>query len=266
MTDQATNWRQVRVFAILTVLVSAGGYVLLGITGDTNVILLAAPALSALATKLALQHNLRGLQFGLPTWRWLPVAYVLPIVISGLPFVLYWLVAGGLVDGGQSAWMQLALAAGPVFLTAAIFALGEEIGWRGFLAPELAKTYSFPKVALITGLIWAVWHWPLIFLATDVTGLNLTNPLFAIPVFTVILTAAGTVLAWVTLQSKSIWPAVVLHGPQNAFTHGFFLEVTRQTEISPYFVSEAGGLLAVTWGFAAFVILRRRESLQPSFS
>ena len=245
-------------FAIFAALLSGGGYALLGITGETNIFLLAAPALAALLTKLVMQRNLRGLQFGLPTWHWLPTAYLFPIVISGIPFILYWLAAGGLGGGEQPVWVQFALAAGPIFLTAAIFALGEEIGWRGFLVPELAKTFSFAKVALITGLIWAVWHWPLVFLSTDVTGLNLVSPFFALPVFTIILTAAGTVLAWVTLQSKSVWPAVVLHGSQNAFTQGFFLEVTQQTETSPYFVSESGGLLAVNWGITAFVVLRRR--------
>ena len=253
-----TNWRQVWLFATLTILISAGGFALLGITGETNIFLLAAPALAAVATKLVMQRNLRCLQFGLPRWHWLPAAYMLPIVISGFPFVLFWLVAGGLANGEQALWIQFVLAAGPAFLTTAVFALGEEIGWRGFLVPELAKTYSFAKVALTTGVIWAVWHWPLIFLSTDITGLNLVSPFFALPVLTIILTAAGTVLAWVTLQSKSVWPAVVLHGSQNAFTHGFFLEVTQRTETSPYFVSEVGGLLAVTWGIAAFVVLRRR--------
>lgn len=33
--------------------------------------------------------------------------------------------------------------------------LGEEIGWRGFLVPQLAKLTTFTWVALISGIIWA---------------------------------------------------------------------------------------------------------------
>jgi len=41
-------------------------------------------------------------------------------------------------------------------------ALGEEIGWRGFLVPELGKRMGYTGVSLTSGLIWAVWHYPLL--------------------------------------------------------------------------------------------------------
>ena len=110
---------------------------------------------------------------------------------------------------------------------------------------------------IVTGLLWAAWHWPPIFISADVTGLNLVNSRFALPVFTVILSGAGAVLAWATLQSKSLWPAVIMHGSQNAFTRGFFLTMTDQTGFSPYFVSEAGGLLALAWAASAVFVLCR---------
>ncbi|WP_068115396.1 CPBP family intramembrane glutamic endopeptidase [Tropicimonas marinistellae] len=261
MEGQRTNWRQIRVFAVLTVILTVAGYALLASTGETNIFLLAAPAVAALATKLLTQRNLRGFWFGLPSWRWLAIAYLLPIGVSGCAFLAYWLLVDGGFVGSEEppVWAALAMTAGPVFVTTALFSLGEELGWRGFLVPEMAKSCRVSTVAWVTGLIWAIWHWPLITLATDVTGLNLVSPWFALPVFTVILCAAGTVLAWVTLQSRSLWPAVVLHGSQNAFTHGFFMEVTDQAGYGPYFVSEAGGLLAVTWAAAAaFVLMRWR--------
>lgn len=42
-----------------------------------------------------------------------------------------------------------------------LLALGEEIGWRGFLVPQLAKLTTFTWVAIISGIIWALWHFPL---------------------------------------------------------------------------------------------------------
>jgi len=41
-------------------------------------------------------------------------------------------------------------------------ALGEEIGWRGFLVPELFKTMGFTSAALFSGVVWACWHYPLV--------------------------------------------------------------------------------------------------------
>ena len=47
-------------------------------------------------------------------------------------------------------------------LGSCISALGEELGWRGFLVPQLANVASFPRVELIGGAIWALLHYPII--------------------------------------------------------------------------------------------------------
>jgi membrane protease YdiL (CAAX protease family) len=41
-------------------------------------------------------------------------------------------------------------------------ALGEEIGWRGFMIWEMRKIMPFWAIGISSGLIWAVWHWPAI--------------------------------------------------------------------------------------------------------
>jgi uncharacterized protein len=43
--------------------------------------------------------------------------------------------------------------------------IGEEIGWRGFLVPELVKRHSLPATAIISGFIWAIWHYPVLLFA-----------------------------------------------------------------------------------------------------
>jgi membrane protease YdiL (CAAX protease family) len=47
-------------------------------------------------------------------------------------------------------------------LIGCIAALGEEIGWAGFFVPQLAKIACFTKTALGRGIVWSVWHYPLI--------------------------------------------------------------------------------------------------------
>ena len=142
-----------------------------------------------------------------------------------------------------------------------IFGLGEELGWRGFLVPELAKVTNFRNVALISGAVWAVWHWPLILFAAETTDFDKTPVWFMLPVFSVTIIAAGVVMAWLTLRSGSLWPAVILHGAQNAITQDFFAEYTSESGNAAYYVSEVGILIAAAWLLAAYLFWRKRGEL-----
>jgi uncharacterized protein len=53
----------------------------------------------------------------------------------------------------------------PGLLGGIFLALGEEIGWRGLLVPQLARLTTFTKTALLSGGIQAVWHWPFVLFA-----------------------------------------------------------------------------------------------------
>lgn len=142
-----------------------------------------------------------------------------------------------------------------------MFGFGEELGWRGFFVPELAKITSFTNVALTSGVIWALWHWPLIIFAADVTDFDKAPAGFTLTSFSITIVAAGVVMAWLTLKTRSIWPAVILHGSQNAITQGFFAEYTTQEGNSVYYVSEIGALIATAWVGAAFYYWRKRRNL-----
>ena len=141
-------------------------------------------------------------------------------------------------------------------MATSLFAIGEELGWRGYLVPEMAKIARFQSVALASGAIWAIWHWPLILLIPQISGFDQLNPLFAIVSLTFILTGAGVVLAWLTVRSGSLLPAIVMHGAQNAVSQGFLVGHTERTEWSAFLVSEAGALVAVAWVCAGLMVLR----------
>jgi membrane protease YdiL (CAAX protease family) len=255
--------RGIITFVVLAFALSSVGYFATVASGEPSVLLLVAPALAALLTRFVFQHNVRGFAWQLPSLRFALLAYLLPFLVSGSVFILAWVLFGYYTtDNTDTGLIQgFAVSASIGFLAAAVFGFGEELGWRGFLVPELAKVTSFTKVALISGAIWALWHWPLILFAADVTDFDKAPAWFTLPVFSITIVAAGTVMAWLTLRTRSIWPAVIMHGSQNAITQGFFADYTTQEGNSVYYVSEIGALIAVAWVVAAILFWRRRQAL-----
>ena len=82
-------------------------------------------------------------------------------------------------------------------------ATGEEIGWRGFLVPELARVLPFTGVALVSGLIWASWHYAI----TPVVYRSVGVPAwFWLPTFTFAAVAISFAQTWLRLKTGSVWP------------------------------------------------------------
>ncbi len=135
-----------------------------------------------------------------------------------------------------------------------MFTTGEEVGWRGLLVPELAKTTSFRNVALISGLIWAGWHMPLV-LGADYRGGG-TPVVFSILCFTVMAVAMSFIMAWITIKSASLWPAALLHASHNLFVQAVFDSATIDKGSTNWWTGEFGAGLAITTAIAAFLILR----------
>ena len=94
-----------------------------------------------------------------------------------------------------------------------LFAIGEEIGWRGLMLDELGKRFSLPITSIIIGIVWSLWHAPLIILF----GYNYpTNRLLGILLYTVICIIWTYILSILKILGGSIIPAAVMHGMLNA--------------------------------------------------
>ena len=118
------------------------------------------PSIAAIFTSLVFQKSLRHIG-----WRWGKTKYqllsfLLPIVYAFVTYSIVWLVGWGRINKDFSVETAEFLTVGILF--SLLFALGEEIGWRGYLVPQLSKVTNFKSVCLISGLIWSVWHYPLI--------------------------------------------------------------------------------------------------------
>ncbi|WP_417233528.1 CPBP family intramembrane glutamic endopeptidase [Arthrobacter sp.] len=114
-------------------------------------------------------------------------------------------------------------------------ALGEEIGWRGWLVSRL-EPLGRTATVLISGVIWGLWHAPLILLGYNYPGVPGWLGLAAMVGFTV---SFGAVLAWLRLASNSVWPAALAHGALNAAA-GLFLVFAATTDLDMLVVAPLG--------------------------
>ena len=107
---------------------------------------------------------------------------------------------------------QAVLLAGIVNL---IPSLGEEWGWRGYMMPRLLEIMK-PLPALITGgMIWGLWHAPIIALGHNYGTGYPGWPWGGIAAMCVFCVAMGIVLTWLTEKTGSCIPAAVAHGAFN---------------------------------------------------
>lgn len=120
----------------------------------------------------------------------------------------------GLVVMGQ---LLAAVTVGPLINT--IPSLGEEVGWRGMLLPLLCERMSERRAAIVSGIIWGLWHAPIIAMGHNY-GMSYPGfPVTGILTMVVACTSIGCLLSWLRLRSGSVWPCAVAHGAINAITN-----------------------------------------------
>ncbi|HTE00156.1 MAG TPA: type II CAAX endopeptidase family protein [Mucilaginibacter sp.] len=235
--------------------------------------LMYCPALSALITTKIMKRKIAdlGWQWGNPKYQlW---SYLTPLLYSLVAYLVIWLVGwGGFYD--HSLITQVAQSFGfthlPNFLVIIIYfiflgaigmtrslstAIGEEIGWRGFLVPELAKSNSFTKTALISGLIWSVWHYPILIFADYNSG---TPIWYGLTCFTVMVVSISFVFTWFRLKSNNLWTGAILHASHNLFIQRFFSPMTTDTGHTNYYIDEFGAVLPVVCVLVAIYFWTRR--------
>jgi membrane protease YdiL (CAAX protease family) len=159
-------------------------------------------------------------------WAWLA-----PPVLAAATGLLTWLFGLGALDlsfplireamaaapgaEGIPAWAVVAAQAGfsltlaPLVNTA--LALGEELGWRGFLLPQLLPL-GRGRAILLSGLLWGLWHAPAILQGHNYPG----RPVLGIFLMMGFTTLLGAFFSWLYLETRSPWAPALAHGAVNA--------------------------------------------------
>jgi len=217
-----------------------------------------SPGVSALATRLVFQRNVRGEGWRWGDTRWAALAYVLPLGYAVAAYGVVWATGLGGVDLGRFHTPVLVfLGLGTV--QSLLSATGEELGWRGFLVPTLARTMPFGRVAVVSGAIWAAWHMPLIILADYNAG---APTWYSVLWFAVMVVSLGFPFAWLRLRSGSVWPAAILHASHNLFIQAFFDRVTVDTTgHTRWLTTEFGAATALAAAVTAWLFWRARGAL-----
>ena len=234
------------------------------------------PAAAAFATCALFHIDTRTLG-----WNWRPLrfealAYFLPLLYAIPVYVVTWIAVHGsfaLKVFESAAAESFSMPSSPhlaafglmipLLATLGVIgslanALGEEIGWRGFLLPRLVGQLGFTFGCLVSGIVWAAWHYPGLLWSDYNAG---TKPAYALTCFTLMVTADAFIMGWLRLKSGSLWPCAMLHASHNLFIQAILDRMTAPAGRALYFTTEFGCGLALAIGATAVYFWMRRGEL-----
>jgi uncharacterized protein len=184
------------------------------------------------------------------------LAFLLPLPILAVTYSLGWASSvAALAVPTESGWLpNLTINLLINFLVGAVLVASEEIGFRGYLLPRL-QGLGDTRAILLSGILHGAWHLPLILLTSFYLGEG--NRFLTIPVFLLLLTAAGWVYGKLRLATGSIWPGVIVHASFNVFLGLFTTLTVMRSPLAIYLVGESGVLTLVVTAVAAFWVMQR---------
>jgi len=279
---QTPGRNQTIVFLAILTLFTVISYSVTALMDNKNVvslIIMWVPGVSAIIASVITKTHLKHLGWKLK-FKWLAIAWLIPIIYATIAYVLIWILGiGGVPNptflerakftlGMDSDSNLLIIVSAFFFITiinlipALVLSLGEELGWRGFLVPELSKWLGFKKASWISGIIWGLWHLPGFLLGNyNQTG---TPMIFQLVCFMLMVVATGIMMAWLRMKSGSIWPVAIFHAVHNGVIQQFYDRLTFDTGITGYFTGEFGIALVPVTILMALYFYKRFDNMISS--
>lgn len=216
------------------------------------------PLLAVVFTQLIFKEPVLkglGISFKINRWWWIGwlLMPVVALAVLGVSLLMPGAAWTAESEAVQEALAQMPEGIGPCGFIAitlvsgmltgatlnALFAFGEEIAWRGFLMKEL-QGQKFLTSAVIIGIIWGFWHFPLI-----LNGHNYPDHRVAGVFMMVLMCIALTpILMYFRQKSGSVIVPAIMHGTFNAVVG-----------ISNLFVAPYNDLLVGGPGLAGLIVL-----------
>lgn len=234
-------------FIALTIVIAWIVFLLIPIFGLTygsglSIIILAAamfvPALSSVLTRLITKEGFQNMYLR-PHFRGHIKYYLLiyfgPTALLFLSAMLYFLIFPGSFDpeltflkeaaaakgaGGFSANQLLIVTVLQVIIIGPFIniipTLGEELGWRGYLLPKLRIFLSDRAALALSGVIWGLWHTPVIVMGHNYGTGYAGYPWLGILAMTVFCVVLGIIEGYFSIKLQSVIPAAMIHSAVNA--------------------------------------------------
>ena len=223
------------------------------------------PAICAMVTiTLVTKERVRDFGIRLARIKYYAWAFLIPIAVNGSAYLITHILGLARLDPSMPGLAPLlanapipieqlipivlvqALFLGP--LTGLPFTFGEEFGWRAFLLSKLLPL-GRGRAIILHGVIWGVWHAPVIAMGYNYPGYPLIGPVLMV-VSTIFL---GTFLGWIYFASNSIVAPSLAHGAINQSASIFIFFMVGLNPITGGVTGMPGLLL---WGLVALVLWR----------
>lgn len=191
--------------------------------------------------------------------RWYLISLlVYPVAIGLVLFFGALMSASTISEFSMGSFIQAVL---PVIMIYLLFALFEEVGWRGYLAPKMYSIGINIWVAhALVAVVWASWHLPYIrefsFYTTE--GLGTFIPRFYLGAF-----VFSIVYGEIRIITATFWPAVLMHWVGNTIANPLVASFVLFTAGKEYLgsIGVDGLLMIVFFGLLGIAINRWRTVL-----
>ncbi|MCJ1655339.1 CPBP family intramembrane metalloprotease [Staphylococcus sp. NRL 16/872] len=155
--------------------------------------------------------------------------------------------------------LALNLTVGIIFSIIAY--LGEELGWRAFMYPQLTKL-GLTKGLIIGGIIWGLWHLPLILM-----GHNYPNhPILGNIMMILMCMPLGIILYYSYIKSGSIFVPAIMHGIFNQFSSTLTIFSIKESQFDPLIYGSTGIIGIIILSIIAIFCIKRMKVFGKKYS
>lgn len=293
MKDKKLEWKRIGIFITLAYGINWTSWIIIySIAGSYEkitespllsflwVLLMFPPALSNILTRIITKEGMENSLLSLklngkmkyyiaPLFLPILIAFIIGIICSfvftdGFSIKAIDEQAGGFAGFAGNILYMISISAATAYIT-----FGEEFGWRGYLYPKLEKLIGMPKAVILGGIIWGMWHAPIIAngynFGTDYPG----APFIGLLIMCIFCIAGGSMLMWLTKKTDSIYPASIAHAIINNCTGLVVVLIAPETDKiieNDIFHFQLVHMLSASLIYSVFAFLLIRESRKKTVS